>query len=159
MIEFQVRHTAEGLRRIYTEWWRQRFGVAYGIAFVLAVAAFTALLTLRAAPWWLVSGTTLAVTYAAFLTTVRDTAIRLGLKHLEILGDGGLRYELDETGMKEISANGRHEIHWRVFDSVKRLPSALLVFRKPEESQTFVVLPLSQIPADAEAFIRARLGS
>ena len=157
MIEFEVRHTAEGLTRTYKEWWSQRFGRAYSVAFGLAVVAFTAMLTMKRATWWLVAITTSLVMYAAYLTVVRDNAIKLALKGLELLGDGPLSYRLDDTAIREESVQGSFTIRWRAFGSMTRQNSALLIFRKPADAQSFFVLPLDQIPPDAEAFIRARL--
>jgi len=46
-----------------------------------------------------------------------------------------------------------------VFARVVRQREHLVLLRKPEAAQTFVALPLSQIPPEFEALARARIGS
>jgi hypothetical protein len=157
MIEFEIRHRADTLRRVYTEWWRRRYARAYWISFFIAVAAFLFMLLLRRAAWPLVALATLASAYAGFLTVLLDTAIGLALKRLEILGEAPLRFRLDEAGIRESSRIGESQVKWSGFDSVVRQRDALILVRKPRESQTFVVFPLDQVPPEAQAFIEDRL--
>lgn len=156
-IEFEIRHTGAGLRRIYTGWWRRRFGRAYGVSFAAAVVLFMAMLMLRSAWWPLLAAATLCAAYAAFVTSIRDEAIRLVLEQLELAGPGPLHYRLDAISLREQSSFGESELRWFVFDSLVAIDGALILMRKPAAGQSFVVFPIDQIPPEATRFIEDRL--
>ncbi len=159
MIEFEIKHTAEGLTRAYTEWWEGRYRRAYRISFWVAVAALTGMLFMSSAPWPLVVVATLGAGCAALLAAIRDTAIRLALQYLDILGPEPFRYGLSDTGLRETTAAGTCELRFSVFESVVRQRDALILVRKPSEAQNIIILPLSQIPAEIPDILDSRIRS
>jgi hypothetical protein len=159
MVEFEVRHTPEELKRAYTEWWEARYRGAYRISFWIAVAAFAGMLLMRSAPWPLVVVAVLAASYAALLTTQRDTALRLALQYLDILGPEPFRYRVSAAGMREITAAGECELRWSAFESVVRQSNAVLLVRKPSEAQNVIILPLSQIPSEIPNLLEGHIRS
>jgi hypothetical protein len=154
--EFDIVHTEDGLRAVYREWWRARYGVAYWTAFGFAVFFFTAMFLLRSAHWPLVTGVAVSAAYAAFLQLLREQTIALVLKHAAILGLR-FRYQADADSLRETSNVTTSEFRWSVLAKIVRQKDHLLLVRKPEEAQMFIALPLSQIPEGFETFVRERL--
>jgi len=154
---FDIRHTEDSLRGVYRQWWRRRFGRAHLAATLTAGIAFLYMLLIRATPWPAVTLATLAVAYAAFLTSVRDTATRLALKHFEVLGPRPLHYEFDDDSFHEQTSIGRVQFAWTAFDSLTETDGVLCLWRKPREAEQFVAFPLDQIPPAAATFLRRRM--
>ncbi|MEO8362412.1 MAG: hypothetical protein ABI672_20460 [Vicinamibacteria bacterium] len=157
MIEFEVRHTADGLRRAYAQWWRDRFARSYWIAFGLSVAALVWMMTLRSAPWPLVVVATASILYTAYVRTLRDAVIGRVLKQNEGLSEDGLKYTLTPEAIRERSSMGDVELRWSTFDALHIQPDAALLLRKPREANAFIVFPKNQFPAEARLFIEERL--
>jgi len=157
MHAFDIRHTEDSLRRLYRQWWRRRFGRAHLVAIFAVGITFFYMLLMRAAPWPAVTLATLAIAYAAFLTSVRDTATLLALKHFEVLGPMPLHYEFDDESFQEQTSIGRVQFAWTAFDSLTEADGVLSLWRKPRQAEQFVAFPLDQIPPGAATFLRQRM--
>jgi hypothetical protein len=158
MIEFEVSHTPENLRRIYTAWWTRRYGRIRLLTLCIAVIAVTVMFVQRAMPWPAVIIATLAIAYAVFLELIRETATRHASAHLVLMGTEPLRFQFTNETLIETSAIGRTEVRWSIFDNIETIADAVLLTRKPREAAQFIVFPLNNLPVEAREFLQARFG-
>jgi hypothetical protein len=159
--EFDIEHSADSIRGTYREWWRARYGGAYRAALgacALGACAFFFMLILlyRSSHWALLTGVGITAGYAALLQTLRDQTVATVLKAIDVVGLR-FRYHANDQRLRETGASTGAELRWDTFARVVRQPAHLLLVRKPEEAQSFVAMPLAQLPEGFEAFVNARI--